>query len=115
MDWDTIGKLDQSTKPSEGDMVFAEESAVSYVALELAELMERTGVTKKQLAERSGLGLQRITKILEAEGILTVKALARMACALGQQVRFRYVPTPPRVVVNSECIELIRTCGDEDD
>jgi DNA-binding phage protein len=70
---------------------FVEEVAVSSVALAIADLMQRSGISRRDVAERAGVTEAQISLILSADGNPKVKTLARLADVLGCDMRMTFV------------------------
>lgn len=67
----------------------AVEALVVSVQLALQRVMSANCVTQKELAERLGLSGARVSQILSADGAnLTLKTIARVALALGDEFEF---------------------------
>lgn len=67
----------------------AVEALVVSVQLALQRAMSANCVTRKELAERLGLSAARVSQILSADGAnLTLKTIARVALALGEDFEF---------------------------
>lgn len=70
--------------------IFVEEAAITTVALAIVRLMREVGVTQHQLAERLEISDPRMSQIVNGTGNLTVKTLARIADALGREMRVSF-------------------------
>jgi transcriptional regulator with XRE-family HTH domain len=62
---------------------------VKHVTAKLRELRKADGVTGEQLAERLGIAVQNLRRI-EAGQNITLKTLAKVATALGFQVKVSF-------------------------
>jgi transcriptional regulator with XRE-family HTH domain len=96
------GALDGFTRSEDERYAFAEESALAHVSLSLADLIEASGVSQRQLAEALGLTEARISQILDVDSNLTVRTIARIACALGQRMQIQFAPRVEASIDNSE-------------
>lgn len=65
---------------------FVEEFALARVALRLADAIERSGKSQREIAKELGLTEARISQILNLKGNPTVKSLARIADAIGTEL-----------------------------
>jgi len=74
----------------EGRFAQAEQYALATVAFVLADAMESSGLTQRQLADRLGITEGRISQILHANGNPTVRSLARIADALNCKIKIRF-------------------------
>jgi transcriptional regulator with XRE-family HTH domain len=70
--------------------VAEKDAFVRYVTAKLRELRKANGVTGEQLAERLGIAVQNLRRI-EAGQNITLATLARVAKALGFQVKVTFV------------------------
>jgi transcriptional regulator with XRE-family HTH domain len=68
---------------------YAEESALLEFTEELVRRMERDGVSRAELARRLGCSPAHVTQILRGPSNFTLASMARIAQALGCQLRFR--------------------------
>lgn len=64
---------------------YVEELAVARTAMRIAAAMDEAAMTQKQVADVLGVAEARVSQILNGEENLTVKLLARIADALGQE------------------------------
>lgn len=69
---------------------FVEEFAVTTVALAMAEAIQNSGLSQREVADRLGVSEARISQILDASGNPTVKTLARLADVLGRELRIEF-------------------------
>jgi transcriptional regulator with XRE-family HTH domain len=76
-----------TVKVSEERRAFVEEFALASVALVLADALEASGLSQRELGERLGLSEARISQILAADSNPTVRTLARIADALGVELK----------------------------
>ncbi len=65
------------------DPEFIYELLKEHLALQLKKLMERKGITKKELARRMGVSPSYITKIFGGDNI-SLKTIAKVLAALGE-------------------------------
>ncbi|MET4259788.1 DNA-binding phage protein [Bradyrhizobium sp. S3.12.5] len=75
-----------NNSPIDPKMIEAEENALIDWQFLLQEMMSEKGVTKSQLAELAGISKPRLTQILSSEANPTVKSMARLFHALGEQL-----------------------------
>jgi transcriptional regulator with XRE-family HTH domain len=80
------GRLDGYVHSVEEEAMLAQEEAVAHVALQIAETLERSGFSQRQLANLVGVTEGRISQILGAESNPTVKTLAKIGHALGRRL-----------------------------
>lgn len=67
------------------------EAVTRVVAWQLAQEMERQGVTKADLAERMHTSRAQVDRILKAKGNVTVETLQRAAALVGRELRLELV------------------------
>ena len=60
-----------------------QEELIVDVTESIYEIMNRNGMTKADLARKSGLSKSRITKLLDGSANMTLKSIADIAYALG--------------------------------
>lgn len=68
---------------------YVEQLALANVALMIADALEASGVSQRDLAGRLGLSEARVSQILNANNNLTVRTLARIADALGLELELK--------------------------
>jgi transcriptional regulator with XRE-family HTH domain len=95
-----IGKIN-----SQVDVEVLEESAIALAQSTIYNAIERTGISKSELARRMECNRSLITRILSGSHNLTVRTMARALAVCGFEVRFQYVP----VVWNWTAQERVRT------
>ncbi len=78
-------------------LAIAEETAIAHVALVVAELMEASGITNKELAERLGVTEGRVSQILSAETNPTIRTLGRIAGALERDFKLTFPERTPNI------------------
>ena len=61
------------------------------VAWQLAQEMERLGISKMVLAERMGTSRAQLDRILKAKGNVTIETLQRAAALVGRELRVELV------------------------
>lgn len=61
-------------------------------ALDLAALMEENGISRKDLADRIGVALSRVTKILSGDANLTLETMVQAVRAAGGTFHMRITP-----------------------
>ena len=77
---------------NEGIREAAKAAALTrVVAWELAEEMERQGITKAVLAERMQTSRAQVDRILKAKGNVTIESLQRAATLVGRELRLELV------------------------
>jgi transcriptional regulator with XRE-family HTH domain len=69
---------------------FVEEFAVTGVALAMAEAIQNSGMSQREVARRLGVSEARISQILGATGNPTIKTLARLADVLERELRVEF-------------------------
>lgn len=62
----------------------------------LLDARQSTGMTQKQLAEKTGIAQADISKLERGSANPSIKTLCRLAAGLGMKVRLEFVPDPPR-------------------
>ena len=67
------------------------EALTRVIAWQLAQEMQRQGITKAALAERMHTSRAQIDRILNARGNVTIETLQRAASLLGRQLRLELV------------------------
>ena len=95
---------------TDGDIVEAEQYALAFAAFGLSAALEQSGLTQRALAERVGVTEARISHVLNAEGNMTIKTLARLAAALDCRLQVRFVS--PLDGKEREAPEVIRDAAD---
>jgi transcriptional regulator with XRE-family HTH domain len=66
---------------------YAEQFALASVALVLADALEQSGISQRELAKLLNVSEARVSQILGADHNLTVKMLARIANALDRELK----------------------------
>lgn len=74
------------------EAVFAEEAAMIDASELIAEALERSGMTRTQLAERLQVSKSEITARLAGERNITVRNLARTLYVLGVNLELHIAP-----------------------
>ncbi len=67
------------------------EALTRVVAWQLAQEMERQGITKAALAERMHTSRAQVDRILKAKGNVTIETLQRAAALVGRELRLELV------------------------
>lgn len=67
------------------------EAVTRVVAWQLAQEMERQGITKAVLAERMHTSRAQLDRILKAKGNVTIETLQRAAALVGRELRLELV------------------------
>jgi DNA-binding phage protein len=67
------------------------EAVTRVVAWQLAQEMERQGMTKAALAERMHTSRAQVDRILKAKGNVTIETLQRAAALVGRELRLELV------------------------
>lgn len=67
------------------------EAVTRVVAWQLAQEMERQGITKAALAERMHTSRAQLDRILKAKGNITIETLQRAAAMVGRELRLELV------------------------
>ena len=61
------------------------------LALQIADIMEETGLTKSEIARRMGTSRTQIDRLLDPEmTTITLDSLARLAQAIGKQLKIEF-------------------------
>jgi len=74
------------------EVVFAEEAAMIDASELIAEALERSGMTRTELAERLQVSKSEITARLAGERNITVRNLARTLYVLGVNLELHIAP-----------------------
>jgi predicted transcriptional regulator len=85
--------LDRLIETREDELVAAEEAAMVDVEYLLHTVLQRKGVSQKELAERLGVSQSRVSQMLSGDSNPTVRTLARIAHVLEQHVCIEMVPS----------------------
>ena len=72
--------------------IYAEQFALASVALALADALEQSGISQRELAKLLDVSESRVSQILGADHNLTVKMLARIANALERELKIEMKP-----------------------
>lgn len=67
------------------------EALTRVVAWQLAQEMERQGISKAALAERMHTSRAQVDRILKAKGNVTIETLQRAAALVGRELRLELV------------------------
>ena len=67
------------------------EALTRVVAWQLAQEMERQGITKVKLAEKMHTSRAQVDRILKAKGNITIETLQRAAALVGRELRLELV------------------------
>ncbi len=67
------------------------EAATRVVAWQLAQEMERQGITKAKLAELMHTSRAQVDRILKAQGNVTIETLQRAASLVGRELRLELI------------------------
>jgi antitoxin component HigA of HigAB toxin-antitoxin module len=67
------------------------EAITRVVAWQLAQEMQRQGITKAALAERMHTSRAQVDRILNAKGNVTIETLQRAAALVGRELRLELV------------------------
>lgn len=81
-------------------IIEAEENLLIDFHFLIQQLMSEKGVTRSQLAEKAGLSKARLSQLLSVEANPTVKSMARLFYALGEDVHIgaKRVSTAERLI-----------------
>lgn len=82
------GGLDMYVRTGQQKLTYAEELAIAHVALQLADLIGDTPLS--EVVRLSGVGAAELDQLLTAEGEPSVRSLARIANALGYELRIEF-------------------------
>jgi len=86
------GKTLDSFLAEEGIREAAKATALTrVVAWQLAQEMERQGITKAVLAERMQTSRAQVDRILKAKSNVTVESLQRAAALVGRELRLELI------------------------
>ena len=67
------------------------EALTRVLAWQLAQEMERQGITKSELAEKMHTSRAQVDRILKAKGNVTIESLQRAAALVGRELRLELV------------------------
>ncbi len=67
------------------------EAATRVIAWQLAQEMERQGMTKAKLAELMNTSRAQVDRLLKAKGNITIETLQRAAHLVGREIRLELV------------------------
>ncbi|MBN8925558.1 MAG: Fis family transcriptional regulator [Rhodospirillales bacterium 69-11] len=67
------------------------EAVTRVIAWQLAQEMERQGITKAALAEKMHTSRAQVDRILKAKGNVTIDTLQRAAALVGRELRLELV------------------------
>jgi antitoxin HicB len=67
------------------------EAVTRVVAWQLAQEMERQGITKATLAEKMHTSRAQVDRILKAKGNITIETLQRAAALVGRELRLELI------------------------
>jgi transcriptional regulator with XRE-family HTH domain len=81
--------LERQIADPEARRVYEEERLVLEANEALLEAMEETQISRAQLADFIGASRAHVSQLLSGTRNLTLRTLARLACALGKQVDIR--------------------------
>jgi len=79
-------------KPTSPRLAYEEELLRGEAVEVIADLLDEHGISRRQLAERLGVGEPRVSRILSGRENATLGTIAELGDALG--VRFALVPIP---------------------
>lgn len=79
-------------REAERDPAYWAERAILRVTEEICQAMDQRGITRAELSRRLDASPPYVTKILRGDANLTVESLARIALALGGEVKFHIAP-----------------------
>lgn len=88
------GALEGYVRSANEELLLAEESALAQAALAIADLLESSNLTQRDLAQRIGVSEARISQILCADSNPTVRTLARIGSATGHRMVVEFQPDP---------------------
>ena len=81
-----IDRYRERVRKVENDPAYLTEGVKLAFAEELCRLMEQSGISRAELAERIGSSRAYITRILRTDYNLTVETMVKLATALGARV-----------------------------
>lgn len=67
------------------------EAVMRVISWQLAEEMQKQGLTKTQMAERMHTSRAQVDRILKAKGNVTIETLQRAAALVGRELRLELV------------------------
>jgi transcriptional regulator with XRE-family HTH domain len=88
---------EQLTATPEGKRLYNQEKTILELTELICEVLEQTGVTRSQLAERLGKSKAHISQLLDGEANMTIRTISDIFTALGRELRFIAVPTSSSV------------------
>jgi antitoxin component HigA of HigAB toxin-antitoxin module len=90
--------VEELIETQEGHCEFIKEELAFGATEKIAELMELTGVSKSDLAKRTGSSKAHITQVLSGSRNITVHTLAGLAFALGYKITLSAAPIGREIV-----------------
>jgi transcriptional regulator with XRE-family HTH domain len=75
---------------SEGKRLLQQECAILEVTELICDIMEDTGVSRSQLAERLGKSRGYVTQLLDGRANMTIRTVADIFTALGTAIHFHH-------------------------
>ena len=107
MNMSAIERYRQRVCSIENDPAYLTEGVKVDFAEELCRLMDESGVSRTQLAERMGVSRAYITRILRTDYNLTAETMVKVALALEARVSLHLHPKATRVrwqeIAKAEC------------
>ena len=97
---------EQLTASIEGRRLYNQERTILDLTELICQVLEETGVTRAQLAERLGKSKAHITQLLDGRANMTVRTIADIFTALGCEVQFvareQYASLPSKSDISLE-------------
>ncbi len=93
----TKASLQQSIREYHDDPEYVLEGLLYDLTEQVVEAMERSGVSRAQLAEKLGTNRAYITQFLRGKPNTTLRTLVRLAAALGIELQVRFADRDPAV------------------
>lgn len=88
---------------------FLQEELAMGATEVIAEMMEKTGVNRAELAKRLDSSKSNITQTLRGSRNLTVKNLAKIAAVLGYRIEIDAVPFNADTILAGSCTTRIQS------
>ena len=100
--------IERQTKTPEARRLYEEERLIAWATEAICEAMNRSGISKAELAASQGTSRAYVTQLLAGSKNMTLRTLARIAFACGKRVKKprleglregKYINHPIRVVL----------------
>ena len=79
--------IERQTKTPEARRLYEEERLIAWATEAICEAMNRSGISKAELAASQGTSRAYVTQLLAGSKNMTLRTLARIAFACGKRVK----------------------------